>query len=72
MNPSRDLRSAHRPASVAVVLGRRAEGQCPENVPAEVGPALLAETLLDPADRPRHEADFVAHFGPEITPGACT
>lgn len=52
-----------RPASVAVYLGRRADGQFPGNVPAAVSRVHLAETDLDPADRPRHEADFIQVFG---------
>ncbi|MBX9625354.1 MAG: hypothetical protein K2X82_16225 [Gemmataceae bacterium] len=55
----------YRPAAVGVYLGRRADGQFPENVPAGMGEVILAETHLDPADRPRHEADFVRIFGGE-------
>jgi hypothetical protein len=54
---------AHRPLSVSVYLGRRADGQCPENMPEGVGLALLAETLLASVDRPQHEAEFIRHFG---------
>jgi len=53
---------AHRPASVSVYLGRRADGQCPENVPQSVAAVFLAESHLDPADRPAFEADFVRFF----------
>ena len=62
----------HRPASVSVYLGRRADSQCPENIPAEVEAVYLAEAHLDPADRPRHETDFLRVFGgaADAEPGA--
>jgi hypothetical protein len=53
---------AHRPASVSVYLGRRADGQFPQNVPASVAAVFLAESHLDPTDRPGHEAEFVRFF----------
>ena len=54
---------SYRPAAVGVYLGRRADGQFVENVPAGVSEVILAETYLLPADRPRHEAAFVREFG---------
>jgi hypothetical protein len=52
----------HQPASLSLYLGRRADSQFPEHIPAEIDPTYLAETHLDPADRPRHEAEFVRVF----------
>jgi hypothetical protein len=52
----------HQPASLSVYLGRRASGQCPENVPAGIDAVILAESHLDPADRARHEEEFVCIF----------
>lgn len=54
---------ARRPASVSVYLGREAAFQFPENVPVGAEAVYLAETHLNPADRPRHEAEFVSEFG---------
>jgi hypothetical protein len=53
----------HRPKQIAVYLGRRADGQFPENVPIGVDGIYLAETHLRLADRFRHEEDFFRVFG---------
>jgi hypothetical protein len=59
---------AHRPASISVYLGRRADSQFPENTPAGVAEVYLAETHLDPADRLGHEEGFVRTFGGDTAP----
>src|SRR5262245_46730976 len=62
----------HGPRSLALYLGRDKEGQQLHNVPAAIEAVYLAEDNLDPADRPRHEAEFAAFFaglpGPENPP----
>jgi len=57
----------HNPSSISLYLGRRADGQCPENVPAGVSPVFLSETYIATADRPQHEAEFERFFGGDAT-----
>lgn len=52
----------HQPASIAIYLGRRADDQIPEKVPAAVRSVFLAEAHLDPSDRPQQEAEFANYF----------
>lgn len=55
--------TARRPRSVSVYLGRRADGQCPENVPDNIESVYLSETHLQQQDRRQHLDEFVEHFG---------
>ena len=53
----------YEPATVSVYIGRRADSQCPENVPVSVNSVFLAEVHLDQSARARYENEFVELFG---------
>jgi hypothetical protein len=50
------------PRSLSLYLGRDRDSHQFENIPAPIGNVYLAEDCLDPADRGRHEREFVELF----------
>ncbi len=54
----------YAPRSLCLYLGREADYQQVQNVPPEIEAVYLAEQCLDPAERPRHEKEFLAFFSP--------
>ncbi len=52
----------YAPASLCLYLGREAAYQQVQNVPPEIEAVYLAEQCLDPVERARHEAEFLAFF----------
>jgi hypothetical protein len=53
----------HPPRELSLYLGRQKDYQQVQNVPGSVTAVYLAEDHLDPAERAKHEADFVNCFG---------
>jgi hypothetical protein len=52
----------HAPQSLALYLGREKDYQQMQNVPPSITDVYLAEDHLDPAERERHEAEFLEFF----------
>lgn len=52
----------YEPRSLLLCLGRPKEGQILENIVPEIEAVYLAEDLLDPHDRERHQAEFIEFF----------
>jgi hypothetical protein len=53
-----DAIAVFEPASISVYIGRRADSQCPENVPTSVKQVFLAESHLGEG-RERYEQEFI-------------
>ena len=52
----------HEPSSVSLYLGREKECQQLQNIPSRIDGIFLAEDVLGPADRCRHESEFINFF----------
>ena len=59
--------ATYAPRSLSLYLGREKESQQLQNIPSSITEVYLAEDHLDPAERKRHETEFVEFFGGDVS-----